>query len=204
VSTKGNGHDEDLPVVAPPAPEGTEEAAPPEAEAPGEAGLAASEPADELEALRRERDDLKDALLRRRADFENFRRRAERDRAGVATEAEAGVLRQILGTVDNLERALGAAGGESGLREGVELTHREFLSLLDSLGVETIAPLGQRFDPALHQAIVHEPAAGFEAGTVAEVFRKGYTYKGRLLRPALVKVSSGGDVEGAESGGDAQ
>ena len=201
MSTKGNGHEEEIPVAAPPAPETPDRAGGPGAEAADETALAASEPVDELEALRRERDDLKDALLRRRADFENFRRRVERERAGVATEAEAGILRQILGTVDNLERALGAGGAESGLREGVELTHRELLSLLDSLGVETLAPLGQRFDPAVHQAIVHEPAAGFEAGTVAEVFRRGYTYKGRLLRPALVKVASG-DAEGAQSGGD--
>jgi len=201
LSTKGNGHDEDLPVAVPPAAEAPE--APADAEGEEAVGLAPSGPADELEALRRERDELKDALLRRRADFENYRRRTERERAAAGAEAEAGVLRQVLGTVDNLERALEAGGGDSGLREGVELTHRELLTLLDSLGVETLAPLGQRFDPALHQAIVHEPAAGFEAGTVAEVFRKGYTYKGRLLRPALVKVASGG-AEGAESGGDAE
>ncbi len=203
MSTKGNGQDENLPVAAPPAPEGSEAAPDAGTEASEESGLAASEPPDELEALRRERDDLKDALLRRRADFENFRRRVERDRAGVTAEAEAGILRQVLGTVDNLERALGAAGGDSSLREGVELTHRELLSLLDSLGVETVAPLGQRFDPSLHQAIVHEPAAGYEAGTVAEVFRKGYTYKGRLLRPALVKVASG-EPEDADDGGDVE
>ncbi len=66
-------------------------------------------------------------------------------------------------------------------------------------------PLGQRFDPALHQAILHEPAAGFEPGTVAEVFRKGYTYKDRLLRPALVKVASGGDGRSpGDGGGDVQ
>jgi molecular chaperone GrpE len=202
LSTKGNGHDDDEATVAaapdPEAPEGTAGA-----EADAAAGLAPSEPVDELEALRRERDELKDALLRRRADFENFRRRVERDRAGTAAEAEAGILRQVLGTVDNLERALGAAGEDSGLREGVELTHRELLSLLDSLGVEAVSPLGQRFDPAFHQAIVHEPAEGFAAGTVAEVFRKGYTYKGRLLRPALVKVASG-DAGRAESGGDGE
>ncbi len=149
-------------------------------------------PEDELTALRRERDELRDTLLRRRADFENFRRRAERDRASAAVEAEAAVLKQLLDTVDNLERALAAGGAESALREGVELTHRELVVLLDSLGVVAIAPIGERFDPALHQAIVYEPAAGFEAGTVAEVFRKGYTYKDRLLRPALVKVASAG------------
>ena len=199
MSTRGNGNDEDLPVATAPRSE-EETAAAPEAPAE-ETGLAEGAPNDSLEALRQERDEIKDALLRRRAEFENYRRRVERDRGSGAAEAEAGVLRQILGTVDNLERALAAGGAESALREGVELTLRELLVLLDSLGVRALVPVGERFDPALHQAILHEPAPGFEAGTVAEVYRKGYTYKDRLLRPALVKVAAGspgaggGDVE---------
>ena len=190
MSTKGNGDDADLPVPA-------ATAARPEEEAAEENQLIESTPSppesrETLEALQKEREELKDALLRRRAEFENYRRRVERDRSSAATEAEAGVLVQLLPTVDNLERALAAGGGESGLREGVELTLRELLGLLDSLGVTAIAPLGEKFDPAFQQAILHEPAAGYEAGTVAEVFRKGYTYKDRLLRPALVKVASAG------------
>ena len=124
------------------------------------------------------------------------------DGALTAAEAEADVLRPILGTVDNLERALSATGAEASLREGVELTHRELKTLLESLGVREIDPLGQRFDPALQQAILHEPAPGFEPGTVAEVYRKGFTYKDRLLRPALVKVASEGD--GSTGGSDLQ
>jgi len=203
LSTKGNGNDEDLPVAAATAPRPEEEeAAAPEAAA-GETGLAESAPADPLEALRQERDDLKDALLRRRAEFENYRRRVERDRGSAGAEAEAGILRQVLGTVDNLERALAADGADSGLREGVSLTLRELRGLLDSLGVTVFPSLGESFDPALHQAILHEPAAGFEAGTVAEVCRKGYSYKDRLLRPALVKVASAG-TPGTGDGTDVQ
>jgi len=197
LSTKGKGNDADLPDAAACLPGPEEEAtSAPEAAAPeaaaAETGLAESAPADPLVALRHERDDLKEALLRRRAEFDNYRRRVERDRGSAATEAEAGILRQLLSTVDNLERALAAGGADSGLREGVLLTLRELQGLLDSLGVTALAPLGERFDPALHQAMLHEPAAGFEAGTVAEVYRKGYTYKDRLLRPALVKVASAG------------
>jgi len=187
LSTKGNGNDEDLPAVAASLPGPKEETT-----AAAETGLAESAPADSLEALRQERDDLKDALLRRRAEFDNYRRRVERDRGSAAAEAEAGILRQLLSTVDNLERALAAGGADSGLREGVLLTLRELQGLLDSLGVTALVPLGERFDPAFHQAMLHEPVAGFEAGTVAEVYRKGYTYKDRLLRPALVKVASAG------------
>ncbi len=189
MSTKGNGPDEDLPVPAPVAAEPGALEAP--TEPATEAGLAEpGGPADPVETLRRECEDLRKALLRRRADFENYRRRVERDREAVVAEAEAALLRQVLGTVDNLERALAASLSDSGLREGVELTLREFTTLLDSLGVVAIAPLGERFDPALHQAMVHEPTAGFEPGTVAQVYRKGYVFKDRLLRPALVKVAA--------------
>jgi molecular chaperone GrpE len=204
LSTKGDGEDDDLPIVAPGAQaSGGEDsgAMEPAAEA---APAEERPPADEVESLRRECSELKDALLRRRADFENYRRRVERDRDTAATEAEAGILRRLLGTVDNLERALAAGGADSSLREGVALTLRELVALLESVGVATVDPLGQRFDPAYHQAILHEPAAGFEPGTVAEVLRKGYRYKDRLLRPALVKVASGGSGRAGDDGGDVQ
>ena len=204
MSAKGNGSDDDLPVPAPLSP-ATVDAPSGEGDVPAEAtGMAEVAPGDDVESLRRECAELRDALLRRRADFENHRRRVERDRGAAQAEAEAGILRHLLGTVDNLERALAASGTDSGLREGVALTLRELLALLDSLGVTPVDPGGQRFDPALHQAILHEPAAGFEAGTVAEVFRKGYTYKGRLLRPAMVKVASGEPEERGDGDGGVQ
>lgn len=198
MSRRGNGGEEEVPVAVPP---------PAEEEAPAEeAGLEAAAPgegaAGDLESLRRERDELKDALLRRRADFENYRRRVERDRGAAATEAEAAILSQLLGTVDNLERALAAEQADSALRQGVELTLRELTTLLEGLGVVRVDPAGERFDPSLHQAIVHEPVPGLAEGTVAEVYRKGYVYKERLLRPALVKVASGELV--ADDGGDVQ
>ncbi len=198
MSRRRNGHDQDVeepkasPAATDEAPAAESEAQPPASDEGG--GLEASpegEPQDEVAVLRREVAELKDQLLRRRADFDNYRKRVERDRNAQATDAEAGVLRKLLGTVDNLERALAShdAGAEA-LREGVALTHRELLAMLESLGVETISPLGQRFDPAEHQAILHEPAEGYEPGTVAEVYRKGFKYRERLLRPALVKVAS--------------
>jgi len=203
VTTRGNGSDEDLPVaaVAPDTPEEPAEAA----ESPAaESGLAERPAGDDVEALRRENAELRESLLRRRADFENYRRRVERDRGTAAAEAEADLLRSILGTLDNLGRALGASGPESALRDGVELTHRELRTLLEALGVGEVDPLGQRFDPALHQAILHEPAPGFEPGTVAEVYRTGFTFKGRLLRPALVKVASGEAESEPDDGAEVQ
>ncbi len=205
-----NGRDEDLLPVASPEPSG---ATPAEAE--GEAapeaatatGLVEVTPAPEqIEALRRERDELRDALLRRRAEFENYKKRVEKEQRASALEATADVLRRLVGTVDNLERALASEGGGSALRQGVELTLRDLQAALEVVGVTVLDPLGQRFDPELHQALVHEPVPGREADTVAEVFRKGYRYKDRLLRPALVKVASGNaenDGETGDSGGGA-
>jgi len=175
----------------------------------GESGLEAVEEGpptskQALEALREERDELAEQLLRRRAEFENFRRRVERDRHSAAQEALAAIFRELLGTVDNLERALSsAAGGEDELRTGVELTHRELVGLLESHDVVPVDPLGERFDPAVQQALLHEPVPGLEEGEVAEVFRKGYLFGDRLLRPALVKVAKGDDPEdGREGGGE--
>jgi molecular chaperone GrpE len=149
---------------------------------------------EEIEALRRERDELREQVLRKRAEFENYRKRVERDRQQAWTDGAEAILKGLVPTVDNLDRALEPAAKDDPLREGVELTRRELLALLEAQGVEVHDPVGQPFDPEVHQALSHEPTAGFADGTVVEVFRKGYSYKGRLLRPALVKVAKGGPV----------
>jgi molecular chaperone GrpE len=154
---------------------------------------------EQVEELRRERDDLRDQLLRRRAEFENYKKRVERDRQQAGMDAVAAVLKALIPSLDNLDRALDAPGGE-GLRQGVELIRRELLALLETQGVVRQDPTGERFDPERHQALSHEKVPGHEEGTVVEVFGKGYTYKDRLLRPALVKVAKG-DEDG-DSGGD--
>lgn len=185
---KPNGGDKG-PVATP-----TEEPAPPPEK--GMAGVdAAPVPAltrDEVEALRRERDELREQVLRKRAEFENYRKRVERDRELSATDAAAAVLKGLVPSLDNLDRALETGQRNDPLWEGMDLTRRELLAFLESQGVEVENPVGQPFDPERHQALSHEPAAGFADGTVVEVFRKGYSYKGRLLRPALVKVAKGG------------
>jgi molecular chaperone GrpE len=166
-------------------------------EVPGGQSPSAEE---ELETLRRERDELRDEVLRRRADFENYRRRVERDRHTAAQEALTAVFREVLGTVDNLERALEAGGGPEELRKGVELTYRELLGVLEAHDVVAVAPTtGDTFDPNVHQALLHEPTPGVSDGAVAEVLRKGYSYGERLLRPALVKVAK--SAEPGEQGG---
>ena len=150
--------------------------------------------ASELESLRAERDALKDRLLRKAAEFDNFRKRGERDRAQSSLDAAADVLKAVVPALDNLDRALQSQGDEAAVREGVELTRRELLAALEAKGVTVEDPAGQKFDPARHQALAHEPAPGFSEGDVVEVLRKGYSYQDRLLRPALVKVAKGGEA----------
>jgi len=173
----------------------------PSEEASGDEGGLAEVPVspDEVDALRSECSELRDHLVRQRADFENYRRRVERDRHVAAQEALASVFRELVGTIDNFERALAAEGDAERLRQGVGLIHRELTGLLEAHGVTVVDRVGSSFDPVLHQALVHEPAPGVAEGTVAEVYRKGYTFGDRLLRPALVKVAKGNDED---DGGD--
>jgi len=190
-------HQDDPPMTTPEAPASAAAASVPPGSSPEETGLTGVDaeclpPAtrQELESLRRERDELKEQLLRRRAEFENFRKRVERERQNAGTEAVAAVLKALVPVLDNLDRALEAEGSDVSLREGVELTRRELLAILESQGVKVEDPRGQPFDPERHQALAHEPVPGVPEGTVVEVYRKGYSYRDRLLRPALVKVAA--------------
>ncbi len=155
-------------------------------------------PEDALTALTRERDELRDQLLRRRAEFENYRRRVERDRHVAAQEATADTLKLLIPTLDDLERALAAAADDSPLRQGVELIRRRLLSTLEAQGVTVSNPIGERFDPNVHQALAYEAVPGAEDGTIVEVFGKGFQYKDRLLRAAMVKVAKAGSTPSAD------
>ncbi len=162
------------------------------AEAPAERdAIAASEA---LEALRAERDAARDAALRAAAEAQNARRRAEQeiDRARkFALERFAG---ELLPMVDNLERALAAASGESdearAVREGLELTRKGLLDSFLRFQIERVAPQpGEPFDPNLHEAMTMLPSPDMAPNSVLEVMQAGYTLGGRLLRPARVVVS---------------
>jgi molecular chaperone GrpE len=186
---RGNGDDRPLPPGDDPEPE-----APAAREESGveavDGGPLAPLTREQLAALRCERDDLADQLLRKRAEFDNFRRRVERERQAAGAEAVAELLKDLVPTLDNLDRALDTRGGDADtVRQGVEMIRRGLLSLLEARGVVVEDPTGEPFDPVRHQALSHEPAPGHPEGTVVEVYQKGYSYKDRLLRPALVKVA---------------
>jgi molecular chaperone GrpE len=146
---------------------------------------------------------LKDQLLRAVAESENQRRRAQRERDEAVKYAAAGLARDLLTVSDNLGRALDAvpAGGGDAmtetLRAGVELVQRELAAAFEKHGIRRLEPLGERFDPNLHQAMFEVPGSEYPSGTVAQVIQPGYVMGERLLRPALVGVAKG--PSGAET-----
>ena len=152
--------------------------------------------------------EYKDKLLRVLAEMENLRRRTEREIADARAYGISSFARDILAVADNMDRALQALDAEirekadasvKGLLDGVELTERELHKVLDKHGVKKFAPLGEKFDPNLHQAMFELPDESRPAGTVAQVIQPGYMIAGRVLRPALVAVTKGGPKPAVEA-----
>jgi len=160
------------------------------------------ETADPIEAIAREAAELKDRLLRTLAEMENLRRRTEREVAESRIYGVASFARDILAVADNMDRALQmlrtelkekADAGVKALLDGVELTERELLKVLEKHGVRKFEPEPrEKFDPNLHQAMYEVPDPSLPAGTVAQVVQAGYMIGDRMLRPALVAVAKGG------------
>jgi molecular chaperone GrpE len=142
-----------------------------------------------LEDVKRERDEYLALAQRAKADFENYRKRAAREAAEAERRAKAALARELVPSIDNLERALGAAEGGSEVARGVALVHDELQATLGRAGVESYDPTGERFDPTQHEAISTQPRDGVEAGTVIETLERGYRLDGHVLRPARVVVS---------------
>lgn len=135
-----------------------------------------------------------DRYVRLAAEFDNFRKRSAREMEDYKKFANEKLVRELLPVVDNLERALlsaeNPAAEEKGLKEGVELTLREILRVLDKFGVKPIQCLNEPFDPAYHQAMMQEPRDNVPENTVISEMQKGYTMQDRLLRPSMVVVSA--------------
>jgi molecular chaperone GrpE len=143
--------------------------------------------------LQAERDKYLELAQRTQADFENYRKRAAKEAAAAGSRAKAGLVRELLPVLDNLERALQLAGdgGENGdaFVEGVRLVYADLLGVLQRSGVEVFDPSGEPFDPTLHEALSTRPQDGEHPGTVVEVVEKGYKLNDTVLRPARVVVS---------------
>jgi molecular chaperone GrpE len=136
-----------------------------------------------LETTVTERNDYLDALRRNQADFENYRKRAAKQVADDATRAVASLVDALLPVLDACDAAVHHGATE------VEPIYAALLGTLEKEGLERIDPGGQEFDPNRHEAVMHEPAEDDQAGTVvADVMRAGFAWKGRVIRPAMVKV----------------
>jgi len=149
------------------------------------------EPEAPRERAERERGEYLALAQRTQADFENYRKRAARDIAAAGERAKSGLLCELLPAVDNLERALASAGSEEEhLAGGVRLVYSDLLGVLARNGVQQFDPVGERFDPAHHEALSTRPEEGADTGVVLDVVEKGYRLNATtVLRPARVVVS---------------
>jgi molecular chaperone GrpE len=138
-----------------------------------------------------ERDEYLALAQRTQADFENYRKRIARELASAEARGVGRLTRELLPALDNLERALGAASDiEPQVIEGLRLVERELHAALERSAVERYGEPGERFDPALHEAVAHQPADGFAAGAIVEVYQPGYMLAGTVIRPARVLVAA--------------
>ncbi|MGD7034947.1 nucleotide exchange factor GrpE [Methylotuvimicrobium buryatense] len=138
-----------------------------------------------------------DKVLRIQAEMENLKRRTQKDLENAHKFALENFAKELLTVVDSLELGLQAAIGDSPevqkFREGSELTLKQFEAVFSKFNIEVVNPLGQPFDPELHQAMAMQPSADAEPNSVINVFQKGYVLNGRLLRPAMVVVAKADD-----------
>ena len=142
-----------------------------------------------LEKLQKELDDCRDQYQRVLAEYANYKRRTEQEKEQLGAFTKAEILKSLLTSLDNMERAIDAPAGEE-YKTGVDMVMRQFRETLEKLGLEEIAADGQAFDPTLHNAVMREDADGVEPDTVTAVFQKGYKLGERILRPAMVKVAN--------------
>lgn len=148
----------------------------------------------QLEEAKQQLDEYKDKLLRMAADFDNTKKRLAREREISLKYAEENLLKELLPTIDNLERALEQsreAGEAAGLLEGVEMILAGLQASLEKFGLTPVDSLGRQFDPNFHEAIAMEASEESAENMVMKEYQKGYLYKDRLLRAAKVVVSRG-------------
>jgi molecular chaperone GrpE len=157
----------------------------------GEGAEAAAEAPEEAPA----EPDYKDLYLRAAAETDNIRKRARRDVEVASARGVARLARELLPSLDNLDRALAAAEAEETdaehhLTKGIRLVQQELLGALTRVGIEQFSPEGETFDPHQHEAVAQAPVPGAESGTVAQVYQPGYRYKEEILRAAKVVVAA--------------
>ncbi len=143
---------------------------------------------EQLEQAQAKADENWETVLRMKADLENQRRRSEKQVEDAHKYAVTKFIEELLPVADSMEMGMAAEGDVEQIREGVALTKKVFDTALEKFGLEVVDPLGEKFNPDLHQAMAMQPSDEYEEGHVSAVMQKGYTLNGRLVRPAMVMV----------------
>jgi molecular chaperone GrpE len=144
----------------------------------------------ELEAAKAEAAKTKDLFLRTAAEYDNYRKRTTKEREAAFGNGVAHAVEKLLPVIDTLEMAAAAATADENYKKGVTMTLTKAYAVLKDMGVEEIPAQDQPFDPNVHSAMMQQPTEGVEPGTVVQVFQKGYTLNGRVIRHAMVVVSA--------------
>ena len=144
----------------------------------------------ELEALKAELEAKNDLLARTAAEFDNYKKRTEREKSGVAEFAKAGIIKQLLPILDNIDRAAASDKESADYIKGIELIVKQFEALSTNLGIVEVAAAGDSFDPNFHEAVMHVEDETLGENVIAEVLQKGYKLGDTVIRPAMVKVAN--------------
>ncbi len=156
---------------------------------------AAEEKADEatekIASLEKELAASKEAHIRTLAEYDNYRKRSTKEKEGIYTDAKAVCMSELLGVVDNFERALGVTDSDfESYKKGVEMIYTSLMEAFKKLGVEAFGEAGEEFDPNFHNGVMHIDDPEMAENAIAEVFSKGYKLGDKVLRPAMVKVAN--------------
>lgn len=158
---------------------------------------ASSEKASELDSLKaelskvqQELEETKDKHLRIMAEYQNYRNRTSEEKKKIYGDAKADCIKELLTVADTFDRAVEAECSDETYKKGVELTYSQLKKAFEKLGITEVSPLGEEFDPNLHNAIRQVEDGEFEENQVCEVYQKGYTLGDRLVRPAVVAVKA--------------
>lgn len=168
-----------------------ETSSPPAPETPTEsAGAVEPSAPSEADTLRQTIAEQEDKFLRLCAEYDNFRKRSQKEKEAIYSDATANAVKALLSVYDNLERALKQETADEAYKKGVEMTMAGFLKAMESLGVKEIEAVGRPFDPNIHNAVMHIEDESLGENMVAEVFQAGFTLGERVIRFAMVKVAN--------------
>lgn len=174
-----------------PEPEGSSDADPQDTASTTDLAASLAAITAERDQLAAEKAELNDRTLRTQAEFQNLRRRVDKERAEFHEYAATEAVRALLPILDDFGRALKVEHAGSEYTKGIELIYQRLVESLKKLGLEPIISVGQPFDPNMHHAVEKQETEDAPDGTVLEDYQRGYNFKGRLLRPAMVKVAVG-------------